>query len=149
MLLWYKSVSEQGTPGSHSVTAGEAGLSARQRKDLIGNPSPSPRQNLALLRKRREQSESSAALPFPRGFSDWLSVVLHACLRPYVWCSPVSTCPRPASAWDSQQAVFVHWFCSPPFLLIEALPSFEPSRISGTCSMELGPPCLRFGDGSI
>lgn len=81
MLLWYKSVSEQGTPGSHSVTAGEAGLSARQRKDLIGNPSPSPRQNLALLRKRREQSESSAALPFPRGFSDWLSVVLHACLR--------------------------------------------------------------------
>lgn len=147
--LWYKSVSEQGTPASHSITAGEAGLSERGREKISQEILVhSPPQNLALFRKPRQQSKSSATLRFSLGFSDGFSVVLYSCLPPYVFCSPVSICHHSARSWDSQLALFVHWFCFSPFLLIEALPSFEPSRISDRCSMELGPPCLRFGDGS-
>lgn len=140
-------MSEQGTPASHSITAGEAGHSERGREKISQEILVhSPPQNLALLRKLRQQSKSSATLRFSLGFSDCFSAVLYSCLL-CLLLSPVYL-PPSACSWDSQLALFVHWFCFPPFPLIEALPSFEPSRISARCSMELGPPCLRFGDGS-
>lgn len=75
VLLWYKSVSEQGhTRFSQCHHLRKQDSQRGREKDLAGNPSPSPRQSLALLQETEEAVTSSAALStFPRELSDWLS----------------------------------------------------------------------------
>lgn len=126
-----------------------------ERKDLIGNPSWFPPHNLAVWAMwfAHETETEIWKLSYSQGSTKVFQIVSLLCFIPA--CILVSSDLLYLFATVQEAAGTASGFtCSvvlllPPFLLVEAPPSFEPSRISGRCFMKLDPPCLWFGEGSI